>query len=92
MECMGGKGPAKGVAAAAAEGRLEEAEGRQTGGVGGHQPRRDLTAWDLFILFYNFHKCLILVQLSTMASRSKYCVTIQSLITERVLRNMLLYE
>ena len=39
------------MAPVAAEGRLEEAEGRQTGGKGGHQSRIDLTAWDLFINF-----------------------------------------
>ena len=54
MEQEGAKGPAKGVAPAAAEGRLEEAEGRQTGGAGGHQPRRDLTAWDLLFNFTTF--------------------------------------
>ena len=54
MEREGGEGPAKGVAAAAAEGRLEEAEGWQTGGAGGHQPRRDLTAWDLLFYFTTF--------------------------------------
>ena len=54
MEREEGEGPAKGVAAAAAEGRLEEAEGRQTGGAGGHQPRRDLTAWDLLLYFTTF--------------------------------------
>ena len=50
LERKGGKEPAKGVAAAAAEDRLEEAEGRQTGGAGGHQPRRELTAWDLLFI------------------------------------------
>ena len=54
MEREEGEGPAKGGAAAAAEGRLEEAEGRQTGGAGGHQPRTDLTAWDLLFYFTTF--------------------------------------
>ena len=54
MEQEGAKGPAKGVTPTAAEGRLEEAEGRQTGGAGGHQPRRDLTAWDLLFYFTTF--------------------------------------
>ena len=54
MEREEGKGPAKGVAAAAAEGRLEEAEGWQTGGAGGHQPRTDVTAWDISFYFTTF--------------------------------------
>ena len=54
MEREEGEGPAKGVGAAAAGGRLEEAEGRQTGGAGGHQPRTDMTAWDLVFYFATF--------------------------------------
>ena len=50
MDREGGKGPAKGMAPAAAEGRLEEAEGWQTGRAGGHQQRRDLTALDLLFV------------------------------------------
>ena len=53
----GGEVPAKALGkgvAVAAEGRaarLVEAEGRQMGGAGGHQDRKDMTVWNLLFIF-----------------------------------------